>query len=216
MATLEAMLGSSAGTWNKASWKWGSNLSPFWGIICSSPCFKKTFCNCASVITSPSYRSRKCLFSCNSFSGTLCVACWRISATSSRSLQKPWIPKSRTSLTCFVIRCRTFSVSANARMYLSYNKIFINECLMISSTHICSTKNFHQWISNDFFSYQNFNQLKLCITIHSCIVIQLTLYLMTYIFFIQICVWFLWTQYVSKDNFNHNSLFYPASTYNYQ
>lgn len=79
-----------------------------------------TLCNWASVIINPSYKLFKCgFFSVISAFGTLSVAFPNISATSKRSLQKPWIPNSLASLICLVSLTRIFSPSASALLYLS-------------------------------------------------------------------------------------------------
>jgi hypothetical protein len=49
-------------------------------------------------------------------SGVFAIARLSISATSSKSLQKPWMPKILASLTSLLKRIRVFSVSANARL----------------------------------------------------------------------------------------------------
>ncbi len=85
-----------------------------------------TFCNCVSVIVSPWYKLFRwglTSLPSNSSFGTLFVAALNISATSNKSLQKPWMEYSLESANCFWKRDLTFSVSANARLYLSWDFI---------------------------------------------------------------------------------------------
>ena len=68
--------------------------------------------SCVSVMVNPLKRSfNSWLESMLSF-GVASTAFSRMSATSSRSLQNPWMPKILASLICFCIRFLTFSVSA--------------------------------------------------------------------------------------------------------
>jgi len=79
-----------------------------------------TLCNSASVSLSPSNSPFKCvlLFICSA--GTDSVAFCKISATLTRSLQKLWMPKIFASSICLVSLRLMFSLSANARLYLSW------------------------------------------------------------------------------------------------
>lgn len=105
--------------WNNASCRFGLNFS-FSGFTCSRPCRLNTCINDPLVIVRPSYRFFKCWFwSVSSSFGTASVAWPRISATSSKSLQKCWMPKIFASSICLVNRFRRFSLSASDRLYLS-------------------------------------------------------------------------------------------------
>lgn len=107
--------------WNSASCIFGSNLV-FNGSMVSSPCRLNVCCSEFFVRTKPSYKFFKCGFLSLIWSfGTATVACPRVSATSNKSLQNDWIPNILASWICFVKRWRTFSPSANARLYLSCN-----------------------------------------------------------------------------------------------
>lgn len=122
--------------WYNASWKLGLNFS-FKGLIASNPCRLNTCSSESLVIVRPSYRFFKCGFLSLTWSlGTACVACPRMSATSSKSLQKLWMPKILASSICLVKRLRRFSLSASDRLYLSYDKknfiVIIAEYLRIN------------------------------------------------------------------------------------
>lgn len=112
---------SGKGIWNNASWLCGSNFSSS-GYTFSKPFFLKTFCNWASVIRSPSYKFFRWVFLSISSLGTVSVAFPNMSATSSRSLEKAWIPNSLASSTCFLLRDSMFSLSARERLYLSWDR----------------------------------------------------------------------------------------------
>ena len=82
-----------------------------------------TLSNWLSVIVRPQCRSTRwgcSLGEAKASPGTLVVAFCRTSATSSRSLQNAEMEYNLESSTCFCMRRRTFSVSARARVYLSY------------------------------------------------------------------------------------------------
>ena len=101
----------------------GSNFSPLTGSTLTRPCRPNTCCNWASMPLTPSCmvfrRTPSSLFfSASSVKREFTFV--STSATGRRSLQKLRIPKIFASSTSFLNLCLTLSVSARARLYLSY------------------------------------------------------------------------------------------------
>jgi len=106
---------SGFGIWKSASCLFGSNFS-FSGLTATSPWRLKTCSSWLSVNLRPSNMS---LLTPLPLPLPADTALLSTSATSSRSLQKFWIPKIFASSICFVSRLRMLSFSAMLRRYLS-------------------------------------------------------------------------------------------------
>uniref|UniRef100_A0A183L7E6 Neur_chan_LBD domain-containing protein n=1 Tax=Schistosoma curassoni TaxID=6186 RepID=A0A183L7E6_9TREM len=89
--------------------------------------------NWLSVNTNPWYKlANGGLTPSFNWSGADLVADVKISATSSKSLQKLWIPNSLASSICFIKRLRMFSDSARALLYLSSKSLYLSVIFCIS------------------------------------------------------------------------------------
>lgn len=103
-----------------SSCSWGSYLSPM-GVIFSRPCLANTLFSFASKSDNPrKIFSRVSFWSAGSVSSEIhSVVFSKMSATSTKSLQKLWIPNILASSTHLWVRLLIFSLSATALWYLT-------------------------------------------------------------------------------------------------
>mmetsp|Transcript_18056 Transcript_18056/g.44744 ORF Transcript_18056/g.44744 Transcript_18056/m.44744 type:complete len:269 (+) Transcript_18056:2539-3345(+) len=115
-----------SGTLNKAMCELGLNSSPK-GSNFSTPCLPKVDASCFSTISTPSWRELSIAFtfasSASASISTVATARPRLSATSSRSLQKPCMANFEAASDWRRVRSRRFSMSARVSSSLSLRSL---------------------------------------------------------------------------------------------
>ena len=104
-------------------WSFASKGSPV-GSYFSTPCFASVDASCFSTISTPSCSDSSVaavfVASASSPTSTVDTALPKLSATSSRSLQNPWMANFSAASACRRVRSRRFSMSASVRRSLSF------------------------------------------------------------------------------------------------
>mmetsp|Transcript_12134 Transcript_12134/g.55154 ORF Transcript_12134/g.55154 Transcript_12134/m.55154 type:complete len:205 (+) Transcript_12134:2204-2818(+) len=127
-------------------WSLGSNGSPSAGSNFTTPCFPKADVNCFSTMSTPSCREVSTVLTLaasvsvsRASVSTVADALARLSATSRRSLQKPWMANFSAVSACRLVRSLRFSMSASVRRSLSFRSLTCAAFSSSSAVSLCTS-----------------------------------------------------------------------------